>query len=341
MTTVYTDGACSGNPGPGGWAWVATDGGYASGAEAQTTNQRMEISAAYEAIRSHEGAVEVVSDSTYVVNCFRDGWWEGWIRRGWVNSKKQPVANRDLWEPLVDLYRERDGITFRWVKGHSGDEWNDIADRLAVEAAKTQQPRSGDGRPVDLGQADQVVGAGETAPASDDAASGGAVDGHVLAVFGHRPPELGGYGPNPVRAATLRKLTEIVEAKVSMHENLVVLTGLDQGVEQIGAEAASAAGVPYVAVQAFPDPDSRWPDAGRRRYAELLAGADRVVLLDKKPPESTKKYGASLRRRDDWMARMAAEAVLVWDGGEGHLRRLARALESQLGEDVWMLEPGG
>src|SRR3954469_17182304 len=120
-TTVYTDGACSGNPGPGGWAWAVEDGPFASGAESYTTNQRMEINAALQAVRSIDGRLEVVSDSTYVVNCFRDRWWEGWLARGGVNKAKKPVANRALWEPLIDLVRSRGDVSFRWVKGHCGD----------------------------------------------------------------------------------------------------------------------------------------------------------------------------------------------------------------------------
>ncbi len=112
---------------------------WASGAGGHTTNQRMELAAVLEALRSIEGRVEIVSDSTYVVNCFRDRWWEGWLRRGWTNSKKEPVANRDLWEPLIDLVRTRADVTFTWVKGHSGDPMNDRVDRLALEAARTQQ----------------------------------------------------------------------------------------------------------------------------------------------------------------------------------------------------------
>ncbi|MCY3910516.1 MAG: ribonuclease HI [bacterium] len=136
-TVVYTDGACRGNPGPGGWAWVVPDGQSASGGAPQTTNQRMELTAVLEAVRSVEGPLEVFSDSTYVVNCFRDRWWEGWIRRGWRNSQKKAVANRDLWEPLIDLVLARE-IEFVWVKGHSGNRWNDEADRLATEAADSQ-----------------------------------------------------------------------------------------------------------------------------------------------------------------------------------------------------------
>jgi ribonuclease HI len=140
---VFTDGACLGNPGPGGWAWAEPGGAFVSGAEARSTNQRMEIMAAYEAVRAHPGPVQVVSDSTYVVNCFRDRWWEGWIRRGWKNTAKKPVANRDLWEPFVELVRSRDDVAFRWVKGHSGDKMNDLVDALAVEAAQSQEGRSG------------------------------------------------------------------------------------------------------------------------------------------------------------------------------------------------------
>src|ERR1700689_1002794 len=97
---VYTDGACRGNPGRGGWAWAVPDGAYASGADAQTTNQRMEITAALEALRSllpdATDGVEVVSDSTYVVKCFTDGWWRGGKRRGWKKSQNNPVANPNL-----------------------------------------------------------------------------------------------------------------------------------------------------------------------------------------------------------------------------------------------------
>ncbi len=140
---VYADGACSGNPGPGGWAWaVAPDGARSgSGGEAHTTNQRMELTAVLQALRTLGDDADaagvgllVVSDSQYVVNCFRDRWWEGWLARGWRNSQRQPVANRDLWEPLIDVVRARGNVEFRWVKGHSGDPMNDLVDELAVRA---------------------------------------------------------------------------------------------------------------------------------------------------------------------------------------------------------------
>jgi ribonuclease HI len=134
-TEVFTDGACRGNPGPGGWAWAVPDGPQDSGHDPATTNQRMEVRAAYEAIRALPGTLVVVSDSTYVVNCFKNSWWTGWRTRGWVNSAKKPVANRDLWEPLIDLVEARGDVTFRWVKGHSGHPMNDLVDLLAVEAS--------------------------------------------------------------------------------------------------------------------------------------------------------------------------------------------------------------
>jgi ribonuclease HI len=136
--TVYTDGACSGNPGPGGWAWAVAPAGMprGSGGEMTTTNQRMEITAVLEALRAHDSndrPVDVVSDSTYVVNCFRDRWWVRWRANGWLNAKRQPVANADLWKPLIDLVEAGD-VRFRWVKGHSGDPMNDLVDALAVAA---------------------------------------------------------------------------------------------------------------------------------------------------------------------------------------------------------------
>jgi ribonuclease HI len=103
----------------------------------------MELRATLEAMRAFDGPLHVVSDSTYVVYCFRDRWWEGWLRRGWKNSQRKDVANRDIWEPLIALYRERGDVTFEWVKGHSDDRWNDEADRLAVEAGTLQMDLRG------------------------------------------------------------------------------------------------------------------------------------------------------------------------------------------------------
>jgi len=140
VIVIYTDGACSGNPGPGGWAWATAPTGEPSdtGGEAHTTNQRMEIMAAMEALRSHvdhEGPIEIRSDSTYVVHCFRDSWHVGWKKRGWKNSQRQPVANRDLWEPFIEMVLARGDVTFTWVKAHNGEQMNELVDALAVAAS--------------------------------------------------------------------------------------------------------------------------------------------------------------------------------------------------------------
>lgn len=147
---VYTDGSCLGNPGPGGWAWAVPDGPYAAGPAPQTTNQRMEVQAVLEALTAlintdeADGGITVISDSTYVIKCFNDRWHAGWLRRGWKNSQGQAVANRDLWEPLFAVaLNPRVSITWTWVKGHSGDRWNDVVDQLALGAAQSQRPTSG------------------------------------------------------------------------------------------------------------------------------------------------------------------------------------------------------
>jgi ribonuclease HI len=101
-----------------------------------TTNQRMEIYAAYDALRAlvpQGRPIHVVADSTYVVNCFRDRWWVKWQANGWRNSKREPVANADLWRLLIEMANAND-VTWAWVKGHSGDPMNDLVDSLAVAA---------------------------------------------------------------------------------------------------------------------------------------------------------------------------------------------------------------
>jgi ribonuclease HI/uncharacterized phage-like protein YoqJ len=343
-TVVFTDGACLGNPGPGGWAWAVPGGRFASGSEVHTTNQRMEIKAVLEAVRALEGALEVVSDSTYVVNCFRDRWWEAWMARGWLTSAKKPVANRDLWEPLIEEVRRDPGrIVFRWVKGHSGDVSNDLVDRLAVEAARTQQGRTGTGTPTDLGAADEPTGG---AAATRAGAASGIADprlpaGHLVAVTGHRPPEIGGYEEgNSVAARVRDKLAEVLAAKRQLHPDLVVLTGLGLGAEHLAAEAAEAVGVPFVAVLPYPDADAVWPAESKRKFRQLLDRAAATVVVQDKKPATKQLAGAALRRRDSWLARQASEAIVVWDGEDPSVGRSVRALQDVVGEDdVWVIPP--
>lgn len=330
--TVYTDGACFGNPGPGGWAWIVPDAAFASGAAPRTTNQRMELTAALDGVRSLPGALEVISDSTYVVNCFRDRWWEGWLQRGWVNSNRKPVANRDLWEPLVEEVGRRD-IVFRWVKGHSGDRWNDYADRLAVEAAERQDGRRGDSPPTDVGPPDM---AGRTRTRAVDGPGG-----HLLVVTGLRPTELGGYDESETARLVRDHMIDILLAKSRLHPDLRVLTGMGLGAETLGAEAARDSGVPFVPVLAFPRLDERWPEASRRRFRSLLDEADEIITLQTTTPDTTAKVAAAFKRRDAWLARHADEAVVIWDGHEELVRRQVRSLQDELGEEeVWLVDPG-
>ena len=139
--TIYTDGACSGNPGPGGWGAILMAGGKSreiSGGEAHTTNNRMELMAVIKSLGllTRPCEVDLYSDSAYVVNAFNQNWIEGWQKKGWVNSAKNPVANRDLWEKLIDLCNTHK-VTFIKVKGHADNEYNNRCDELAVaESAK-------------------------------------------------------------------------------------------------------------------------------------------------------------------------------------------------------------
>lgn len=138
---IYTDGACSGNPGPGGWGAVLIYGENIkeiSGGEKDTTNQRMELLAvikALEALKVTGWDVTVYSDSAYIVNAFKEDWIGNWEKNGWKNSKKEAVANQDLWKRLLALM-ELNNVKIEKVKGHSGDFWNERCDELARKAIK-------------------------------------------------------------------------------------------------------------------------------------------------------------------------------------------------------------
>ncbi|WP_127534595.1 ribonuclease HI [Paenibacillus kobensis] len=137
---IYTDGACSGNPGPGGWGAVLFFGKHQkeiSGGEKHTTNNRMEIQAVIEALQllKEPCKVTVYSDSAYVVNCFQQNWLRGWLRNGWKSSKGQPVENQELWQVLWGLMQIHQ-VSYVKVKGHSDNEWNNRCDELARAAIK-------------------------------------------------------------------------------------------------------------------------------------------------------------------------------------------------------------
>ncbi|MGI6679595.1 MAG: ribonuclease HI [Dehalobacterium sp.] len=133
--TIYTDGACSNNPGPGGWGAVLMYGEHQkeiAGFDPGTTNQRMELTAAIEALKSLKEAcrVKLYSDSAYLVNAFNQRWLDNWQRNGWKNSKKEPVENQDLWKELLKL-AEKHQIIWIKVKGHADNIYNNRCDELA------------------------------------------------------------------------------------------------------------------------------------------------------------------------------------------------------------------
>ena len=141
---IYTDGACSGNPGPGGWATVLIYGEKIkelSGYEPDTTNNRMELLAAIkgmEAIKIVPKMVELYSDSSYLVNAIEKGWLSSWQKNGWRTASKGSVKNQDLWERIVEL-NEKINPKYIWVKGHAMNKWNNRCDELAVLEIKNNR----------------------------------------------------------------------------------------------------------------------------------------------------------------------------------------------------------
>ena len=136
--TIYTDGACSGNPGPGGWGAILMFGENMkeiSGGKKDTTNNVMELTAVIEALKllKRPCNVDLYSDSAYVVNAFLQNWILGWIKKGWINSNKDEVKNKELWQELVNLTKVHN-VTFHKVKGHSDNEFNNRCDELARKA---------------------------------------------------------------------------------------------------------------------------------------------------------------------------------------------------------------
>lgn len=135
QVSIYTDGACKGNPGPGGWAAILNYQGRSktiSGGEMQSTNQRMELTAALKALEhlKEPCAVTVYTDSAYLVNAFRQGWIGRWQKNGWKTKDGRPVANRELWEEMLNAMRPH-RVSWEHIPGHSGHEFNEMADQLA------------------------------------------------------------------------------------------------------------------------------------------------------------------------------------------------------------------
>jgi len=140
---IYTDGACSGNPGPGGWGALLMWRGKKrelAGAEPDSTNNRMEMRAVIEALKALKRPchVKIHSDSALIVNAFKQGWIENWQKRGWRKADKKPVENQDLWKEMLEAMDDHK-VSWIKVKGHADNELNNRVDRLAVEASKKYQ----------------------------------------------------------------------------------------------------------------------------------------------------------------------------------------------------------
>ena len=138
--SIYTDGACSGNPGPGGWAAILRYKGQEkvlSGGERETTNNRMELTAALRALEvlKEPCRVTLKSDSRYLVDAVTKGWARSWRAKGWMRNAKEPARNPELWEALLQQL-EKHEVQFLWVKGHAEDPYNDRCDKLAVAESK-------------------------------------------------------------------------------------------------------------------------------------------------------------------------------------------------------------
>ena len=143
--TIYTDGACSGNPGPGGLGAILCYGGAKkemSGGEKQTTNNRMELTGVISALRALKEPciVELYSDSKYVIDALSKGWAVSWRRNGWKKADKKPALNSDLWAELLELCDTHE-VRCHWVKGHAENEFNNRCDELAVAASQTMSAR--------------------------------------------------------------------------------------------------------------------------------------------------------------------------------------------------------
>ena len=305
-----------------------------AGRAQRTTNQRMEIQAALEAVTSARRAARGGERLD-----LRGQLLPGPVVGGVAGPGLDQLARRSRWPTgtcgsrFVELVADRGDVTFRWVKGHTGDPMNDLVDRLAVEAAATQHGRSGHGVPDELGPADSP---------------GSAAPRHRRP--GHRGPRPGGARPQAHRAGRLRRQPAGRRGAGP--------AGRDHRGQ--GGDRARPGGGERAAVRAprCSGPRRRWRSACRwwwccpipipSRCGRPPAGhaSRRWPTRPPRPcccrsacPTSKQQAGGALARRDAWLARNAAEAVVVWDGVDPALGKLHRSLEDHLGDDVWVLDP--
>ncbi len=241
----------------------------------------MELQAVLEAVQALPGRLLVRSDSTYVVNCFNEKWYEGWIAKGWKTTSRKPVANQDLWEPLIGLYRQRaDELTFEWVKGHSGNEMNDLVDQLAVAAATAQKEA--------LGSSVASAPPGPEVPWPVDRA---------VAVTGSA--EL-----DDDQWAELERAIDGLDPASD-----ILVSGLRRGPELVAAERAIELGVALGVVLPYPDPAVRWSARDLARFRGGVDAAAWVVTLEGNPARPSDAVAA----RDRWIWDAVVGAIVVGD----------------------------
>ena len=216
---VYTDGACKGNPGPGGWAWLVSGGRFDSGAEKKTTSNRMELTAAVKAVESFDEPLLVVTDSRYLSDCFKNRWWEKWESNNWLTTSREPVKNQDLWRPLIEAHKSGK-VEFEWIKAHVGHPGNEEADRLASQAVS----RAGFSPKIDYPKSDLEREVGERVVVYTDGACKGnpGPGGWAWLVSGE--PEQSGSGAEKKTTSNRMELTAAVKAVESFDEPLLVVT---------------------------------------------------------------------------------------------------------------------
>lgn len=288
----------------------------------------MELMAVYQAIKANPGPLVVVMDSTYV----KDGlekWSKNWVKNGWQTKDKKPVKNREIWEPLVALRDKRGSeLSFEWVKGHSGHPLNDFVDELAVaERDKVRGaagPGSGSGgvKLADMDSAQQR----EERRKRDSRIP----EGHLLVVLG-----MAELPSDSVQS----KLRDLIAGYREIYEDLVVVTGLRPGAEQLGAKAAIAADVPYVALVSFPGQENSFKPEAKAQYRDLVGRARSVVNFERKVPADKDGFIKAMKRRDAWLANAADQAVLVWDEMDNRFDRLYSDLDKRLGVELTVLHP--
>ena len=340
-TIVYTDGACSREPRPGGWAWAVPDGAVRQRGRGPHHQPAHGDQAALEALRtprrarSRSSATRPTSSTASATG----GAWAG-RPRGWKNSQKKPVANRDLWEPLIELVLERGRRHVPLGEGPQRRR-DERPGRPAGRRGRRAPSRaaSGDRPPEELGPAADLADR-RGAPRGAGADGRRARPATASSSSGHRPPELGGYDAEPGRRAPCaRRLARDPRGQGPAPRR-------PRGAHRPAARGRAArrprrrssAGVPFVAVLPYPEPERPWPSESQARFRGWSPQA-RTVVARAEARRHQADVRRALARRDAWLTRDADEAVVVWDGddriaGQGRASHCKRLGETRSGSST-------